>query len=123
MVRYVKSSSDVPDSWYRETYDLYIPETGIPTNDFGHIFLIFSKIVQEWNQGGDKFSWDGSNGHRSLTRFGYQLVDYCPEAEDWLTDLSLAGRQGKYKTYAKALEAFENNMYHYLIDHKDELVK
>lgn len=123
MVKYVKANSDVPNGWYWETYDSYISETGTPNNDFGRIFLNFWEIVQGWNQGSDKFSWDGSNGHSSLTRFGYQLVKYCPEAEDWLTDLSMAGRNGKYKTYAKALEAFENNMYHYLIDHKDELTK
>lgn len=110
-----KKTESMPDDWYKEMFNKYVPNTGEANTIGGEILRTFSGISRMFYQNGDKI-WRGNMKNNSyvLDPLADKLDDLLPQEGKDL--MSIMANSTTDNAYEKRLNMLEDYVYNYLKD-------
>lgn len=113
-----KKTESMPDDWYKEMFNKYVPNTGEANTIGGEILRTFSGISRMFYQNGDKI-WRGNMKNNSyvLDPLADKLDDLLPQEGKDL--MSIMANSTTYNAYEKRLNVLEDYVYNYLKNNED----
>lgn len=108
-----KIEESMPDDWYSEMFNKYVPKNGEADTTGGEILRLFSSISHMFFQNGDKI-WRGNfaNNNQVLDPKADKLHDLLPqEGKDLMEKMASSTTSSAYE---KRLNKLEDYIYNYL---------